>query len=347
MSSIFDKLCSERLITDYPSHMKANVHYECMMGSNAYGVSDDNSDIDIYGFCIPPRHLIFPYSYGYINGFGSAPPKFKQFQEHHIFDKSTGKEYDIVIYNIVRYFQLCMENNPNMVDSLFVPARCVLHISRIGNLVRDNRKLFLSKKSYHTFKGYAFGQRSKMQNKFIKQFVELCKKYNIPYDLPLVDTCKLLMNNGGSNEEGERMVMLIGKIETNGKRSKRIKLVDKYGYDTKFAYHIFRLMEECKMILEEEDLDLTRSRELLKSVRRGEFTLDQVNDYFDASMISLEEVYNKSTLRYSVNEDSIKDLLLKCLEEHYGNLSEYNDEKRVFKELESAITSISNAMKML
>lgn len=166
MSSTFDRLCSDQLITDAPSHLKNNVHYEVIMGSNAYGVSTDTSDVDVYGFSIPPKHILFPYSYGNIVGFGKAPENYEQYQKHHILDKQHRKEYDINIYNIVKYFQLCMENNPNMVDSLFVPTRCVLHSSSIGNHVRDNRKMFLSKAVYHKFRGYAHSQLHKMKDKF-------------------------------------------------------------------------------------------------------------------------------------------------------------------------------------
>ena len=67
-------------------------------------------------------------------------------------------------YNIVKFFQLVMENNPNMVDALFVPARCVLHCTALGNMVRDKRKSFLHKGAFQKFKGYAYSQLHKMSN---------------------------------------------------------------------------------------------------------------------------------------------------------------------------------------
>lgn len=79
------------------------------------------------------------------------------------FEKS--KKYDVSVYNIVDYFQLLMQNNPNMVDSIFTADNCVLHITRLGTMVREKRKLFLNKKCWHTFKGYAFAQMKKVRNK--------------------------------------------------------------------------------------------------------------------------------------------------------------------------------------
>ena len=160
---------TEKGIAKPPKFLAANVHYETMMGSTAYGVSSDNSDLDVYGFCIPPKDEVFPHLRGEIIGFGTQKHRFNQYQQHHLQDPSAnsgkGQEYDLTIYNIVDYFQLCMKNNPNMIDSLFTRETCVLHVTRVGNMVRERRKMFLHKGSWHTFKGYAYAQLSKMSNK--------------------------------------------------------------------------------------------------------------------------------------------------------------------------------------
>jgi hypothetical protein len=106
-----------------PAWLPANVHYLTIMGSTAYGVADTNdeaaqSDHDLYGFCIPPKEIVFPHTAGAIWGFGKykeGMPKshFGQYQKHHIHDPSArggkGRVYDVQIYNIVKYVQLCME----------------------------------------------------------------------------------------------------------------------------------------------------------------------------------------------------------------------------------------------
>jgi len=329
MSSTFDRLCSEQLIKIYPSHMKNNVHYEVIMGSTAYGVSDDTSDMDIYGFCMPPKNILFPYENGHIVGFGKKPENFKQFQQHHIIDKGRDKEYDISIYNIVKFFNLCMENNPNMVDALFVPTRCILHSTQVGEYVRENRKLFLSKRVWHKFKGYAFSQLHKMKNKHLKDFVEMCIEYNMPFDLPLKEMLDIMKEKGASDDYCAHMVLTVSKIESNGKRSKRIPLIAKYGYDTKFGYHVVRLIDECQMILEEGDLDLTRSREHLKAIRRGEWPMEKVVEYFDSKMISLEKLYSTTKLPHSPDEESIRNLLFECIEMHYGKIENAGNDGQI------------------
>lgn len=148
-----------------PKFLYDNTMYATYMGSVAYGVSNLDSDVDIYGFCVPPKDNVFPHLSGEIPGFGTQLQRFDQFQQHHIKDKSASKEYDITIFSIVKYFQLCMENNPNMIDSLFVPRTCIVHSTQISEHVRENRKLFLHKGAYHKFKGYAYSQMHKMRIK--------------------------------------------------------------------------------------------------------------------------------------------------------------------------------------
>lgn len=167
MSYVIEKLIKRKLINP-PKFLSTNTVYEVIMGSVAYGVSQGSSDNDIYGFAIPYKEDIFPHLRGEIEGFGKQKQRFDQFQQHHIKDEQEGKSYDITIYNIVRYFQLCMENNPNMVDSLFVPDNCVLFASSIGQKVRENRRIFLHRGSWHKFKGYCFSQKTKMKNNSIK-----------------------------------------------------------------------------------------------------------------------------------------------------------------------------------
>lgn len=182
MASLIDTLTSKQLIQT-PSFFKNNVHYEVIMGSFAYGVSGDSSDCDVYGFVIPPKDLVFPHLKGEIQSFGRQTQKFECFQKHHINDKETSKEYDVSIYNIVKFFQLCMENNPNMIDSLFVPQRCVLHCTPAAQIVRDNRKIFLHKGCWQKFSGYSYSTLRKMKDKKLKEYVDFCKKKEIPYNI--------------------------------------------------------------------------------------------------------------------------------------------------------------------
>jgi len=269
---IIEKLQKQGLIHP-PKWLMSNVQFLGYAGSVAYGASADASDMDCFGFCIPPKEIVFPYSIGgEIVGFGRQLQSFNVWSEHHIEAKDIRKQYDFSIYNIVDFFQLAMENNPNILDVLFLPRRCVLHSTPVGEHVRANRKLFLHKGSFHKFRGYMFSQMSKIKNK------------------------------------------------TNSSNPKRAALIEAHGYDTKFASHVIRLALEAEQILVEHDLDIERNSEILKSIRRGEWTLEKIDQWATEKERALELSYASSNLRHSPDEKKIKDLLFSCLEMHYGNL---------------------------
>jgi predicted nucleotidyltransferase len=243
------------------------------MGSDAYGVSSGSSDIDYYGYCVPPRNIVFPHEASIIFGFDDDKiQKFEQWQQHHCIDNSTQKEYDFSVFNVVRYFKLCMDGNPNVLDSLFAPRRCIAVITPMAEHIRHNRKIFLSKKCYSKFKGYGFSQMAKIKN--------------------------------GSNS-------------SNPKRKADIET---HGLDLKFGYHIARLCQENEQILLEHDLDIEQNRELLKSIRRGEWDFQRLESWWIEKEKSLEKLYVESTLRHEPAYDEIKALLLQCLEMVFGSL---------------------------
>jgi uncharacterized protein len=157
---------TDRGLIKPPRWLPSNVQYETIMGSTAYGVSSDSSDLDIYGWAIPRKEDVFPHLRGEIVGFGNHAKGFEQYQEHHVEDRDAlagrGRMYDFTIFGIVKFFALAMENNPNIIDSLFTPGTCVLHSTNVGNLVRENRKLFLHKGAWPKFKGYAYSQLHKI-----------------------------------------------------------------------------------------------------------------------------------------------------------------------------------------
>ena len=52
---------TDRGLVKPPRWLPANVQYETIMGSVAYGVSSDTSDVDVYGWAIPPKEDVFPH----------------------------------------------------------------------------------------------------------------------------------------------------------------------------------------------------------------------------------------------------------------------------------------------
>lgn len=288
MSSVVRDLARRQLLGPAPGFVAAGLQYEVIMGSIAYGVSNDGSDLDLYGFCIPPQEQVFPHLGGEIVGFDDPAPRFEQYQRHHIHDRDAlggrGRRIDLTIYSVVKFFRLCMDNNPNIVDALFVPPNCVLHAGPAGELLRERRRQLLHKGAWHKFKGYAYQQ--------------------------------------------------LHKIRTKRPRGGRRETVERYGYDVKFAYHVVRLLNEVEQLLTEGDLSLDRNREQLKAVRRGDWTLAELEDYFARKEPQLEALYQRSSLPPGPDRAAVKTLLLEVLEQHYGSFGKLGrDDRRALQAL--------------
>ena len=255
-----------------PDWLAANCAYLTIMGSVAYGVSVEASDVDIYGCAVPPKLYIFPHLYGYIPNFGTPPPKFDQYTEHHVSDSDSKKVYDFSIFSIVRYLHLLMDGNPNVIDSIFTDRDCVLYSNQIGELIRDNKTLFLHKGLWPKYKGYAYSQ--------------------------------------------------LHKMTSPDRTGKRKAVVEEYGYDLKFAMHTVRLLLELEQIFDSGELNLRQNNEQLKSIRRGDWPLSRIRTWFADTENRLENLKISTRLPDRPDEEKIKQLLLNCLESHYGSLSE-------------------------
>lgn len=337
---LLDKLEKKGLITP-PPFVISNTCYMTIMGSHAYGVADTSvkskvPDYDVYGFCVPNKDIIFPHLRGEIAGFGTPGQRFEQYQKHHIMDKDglggKGQEWDLQIFNIVKYFELCRENNPNMIDSLFTPENCVIHCTQIGQMVRDKRKLFLSKEAWKKFRGYAWSQMHKMESKETVGEAEELRQFEdemgVPHTTRLADVERMRENYDTEAALG-RMPMTKIDLEMYYERFKeccdkstRFEMVKVNGYDVKFAYHVLRLLDEAEQILLTGDIDLQRAREPMKAVRRGEWTAKDIREWAMQKEKSLEAAYVNCPLPEKAPEDKLRKLLLECLEEHYGSLSE-------------------------
>jgi len=295
MTSYIKKLAEKNLLI-LSNNIKEGLIYEVIMGSMAYGVSKDNSDMDIYAVAIPPKKEVFPHLDGYIYNFHTKVKQFEVFQKHHIKDEK--QTFDISIYSIIKYFNLIVENNPNMIDSLFVPRNCITYSNEIGEIIRENKELFLHKGCWKKFRGYAFSQYNKIKNR------------------------------------------------TSHQNEKRNKSIQKLGYDTKFAYHLVRLLLECEEILMYGTLTLNSNVKILSSIRKGDWSLERLEKWFEQKELDLTGLYVKSSLREKPNIEKIKKVLLNCLESYYGNIDNAiinnNGSQDLLRELKNLVNKYDN-----
>jgi len=134
-------------------------------GSIAHGtyVPQHIDDVDICGICIPPKDYILGLK------------KFEQIEIKQF-------EYDILIYDIRKYFRLLLNNNPNVISWLWLKDQHYIKTTKYFNLIKDRRNIFLSKKCYKSFCGYAYSQLRRMTKFSYKGYMgkkrkELVEKY--------------------------------------------------------------------------------------------------------------------------------------------------------------------------
>jgi predicted nucleotidyltransferase len=117
----------------------------------------------------------------------------------------------------------------------------------------------------------------------------------------------------------------MAKLQSGANRSnpKRASDIATHGFDVKFLYHVVRLALECEQILCTGDLDLKRDSQFLLSIRRGEMSLADGQKWWASKARDLETAYaNCTAVPREPDIQGIKLLLIKCLERHYGDLSD-------------------------
>lgn len=248
-----------------PAWLATNTHLLVTHGSRLYNYHTPESDYDFYGFVMPPKDILFPHVSGLINGFDD-PPRWEQVQLQ--FTEGR-KEYDFHVYNIVKFFRLLYDNNPNMLEVVYAPANRVAHATELGWHVIDNRRLFLSKRVVPKLRGYAFSQLGKLERK---------------------------------------------------PTGKRAALVAEHGFDTKCASHVVRLVLQAEQILTIGTLTPEVNGRILKSIRQGEWLLEEVKEYFKLKLVQLEGQLSVSSLPEQPDKDAVRTLLYECLEMHYGSI---------------------------
>ena len=77
----------------------------------------------------------------------------------------------------------------------------------------------------------------------------------------------------------------------------RKKLVEKYGYDTKNALHLIRLMRMCVEFLDSGELIVERpdASELLE-IKHGKYSLDEIKQMAEELFVKAEDAKRKSRL---------------------------------------------------
>lgn len=123
--------------------------YDAIVGSNAYGTNDENSDEDHKGlFWIPSEDFL------------SLNPPITAEQGQISCDK-----HDNTYYSLFEMFKFLKKANPNMLELLWIPEDCEVKTSKTFEHLKQHRDLFVTKQAYHSHAKYAAAQIKKAKGK--------------------------------------------------------------------------------------------------------------------------------------------------------------------------------------
>ncbi len=316
--------------------MRDNLLVKHRAGSHSYGTNIESSDEDYRGiFAGDPVNIRTPF--------------------FHVKEVEDGSEDDTKFFELSHYMKLCLDCNPNIVETLWVDTSDVLVTTPAYELLRQSRHLLLSSKIAFTTVGYALAQlkRIKGHNKWINnpqpeqpplpyEYLNCVQWFGtdknlkvrvadyrndhrlIPYggDLFAVVEARgyqLWDDRGDLNDlyEGDRStlprpIMLVKwnredfknllekhnqywtwKRERNKTRS---ALEEEFGYDTKHAMHLVRLLRMGVEALRDGQIVVRRpdAKELL-SIRNGAWSYDDLVKYAEDMNHEVTEVWYKKT----------------------------------------------------
>jgi uncharacterized protein len=270
----------------------------CWRGSVAHGMyvpksnPDSIDDKDVMGVYIGPlEHYL---------GFGRKD----------VYERWEG-EWDCVFYELRKFIGLLVNCNPNVLSLLWVNPSGIIYESALGERLRQHRDLFVTKKAYHSFSGYAHDQFKKMiyfnqeAQALMQQLEEQLVSFGIDPDS--CDAGHSLRGLDGQSFVGATTEMMEVVKRFRGERrrfysggymgKKRRELVRRVGYDAKNAAHLIRLLRMSVEFLTEGTLYVERAdaTELL-DIKRGAWPLDKVKAEAERLFQLAQEAYVRSSL---------------------------------------------------
>jgi len=302
---------------------------EIKTGSHLYGTNTPESDVDYCGVFIAPINYYFGLDIikeadcSIVNKLESG--------------KNSKEAVDRKFYEIRNFTKLAIENNPNLLEVLFVNKENIIYNSYLGGILLANKHLFPWKGLKEKYLGYSISQQKKMlvksgNMKDLKNgldFLMYLQKNELSKYIFEVESNLLSIFKDNGNQHlklgdiyiqknitiRKAIEQIQGRVDKFGNRK---ELVDEYGFDTKFAAHCVRLLSEGKDLLETGEIVFPlKQRELLLEIRNGKYSLDEVNEMIESGKSELEKSYVHSSLPSKPRYKEINDLLVNMMDNRF------------------------------
>lgn len=278
------------------------VIFETIHGSRAYGLATDASDTDLRGVFVPS-----PIAF---TGFVAAPDQREPDREH-------------VLYEIRKFFRLAAVCNPTVIEVLFTDAGDHVAVTPEGRQLLGQRRAFLSRLAGDSFGKYGLAQLHRIRT-HRRWLLSPPDRKPERRDFGLPERSTIPRNEQGAVEamirdgrlaEAELPSSFLELLDrerryrgmlrewqqyqewTRSRNPVRAELERQYGYDTKHAMHLIRLLRMAVEIISTGEVLVRRpdASELL-DVRRGALTFDALLEQAEALGSRLKAVTDSSPL---------------------------------------------------
>jgi len=276
---------------------------EYPIGSFLYGTNTENSDKDYAG--------VFVAEIDYYFGLKNIKEADMSIKSKDAYNKNTSEAIDKKFYELKRFINLAKDNNPTIIEQLFIPRDKLIYHNTNGLKLLEHKKDFLHKGLYYRFLGYAYSQKKKMIIKldnykdyeYVRDVIQNADPRDTLFHIR--DKIKKFIFKDEHIKVGDIKIPMgiLNKkaLDILNKRFKNLSnrtiLIKKYGYDTKFASHLIRLVLEGIELLKTKNLIFPlQQANYIKDIKKGKYGLDDVLNDFDKLEKQIKNVCENSDL---------------------------------------------------
>lgn len=123
--------------------LSRSVIYRCLVGSRAYGLETEASDVDTRGIYLAPAE--------------------RHWSLYGVPEQLENAETDEVYWELQKFLVLALKANPNILEVLHSPE--VLHVTPLAEELLAMRSRFLSKLLFQTYNGYVMSQFRRLMHR--------------------------------------------------------------------------------------------------------------------------------------------------------------------------------------
>lgn len=305
-------------------------------GSHLYGTNTPDSDKDYLGVYLNTKEEIL--------GLQTSEELTENIESKAENGRNTKDAVDCKYYELRKFCRLALNNNPTVLEILFVNPENIIEITPEGQTLLDLKYDFLSKKLFNSFFGYATNQEKKAFIKpeninHIDRFYNWIKTFVSIEDTPISnmtfnDFYNELKDENifkehikfYQNEHNDTMFqcgdlkfpinIIMKKLVTSlkerlDKASWRKDGMLQYGLDYKFMSHNVRLLLEGLEFVKTKDLKLPLTyRELIRQIKLGKIENNKIIELMKKYKEEFRSFEKNNTLPDTGNYNKINQFVI-------------------------------------